>query len=95
MHGETKGARTESKIASPVFIASAGGNDYRIGIRDAEAAEHHINGLGTYNADSLTEGGTCRNLGKSRYDTLKRLGNFIASSEFIEGPCLLLEKGGN
>jgi hypothetical protein len=43
MYGETKEIHTESRIARPVFIASAGGNDYRIGVRDAK---HHISSVG-------------------------------------------------
>jgi|ERR1019366_5024725 hypothetical protein len=38
-----KEAHTVSRIARPVCIASAGGNDYRVGVRDVE---HSVGGLG-------------------------------------------------
>ena len=43
----------------------------------------------------MAEGSDRRNLRKDGYYTLERLHNLIASSEFSEGPCLLVENGGN
>jgi hypothetical protein len=80
-----KETHTANRTPRPVFIASTGGKYYRIGVRDVG---HPISG--SYHA---AEGGSGGHPGKSQYDTVEKLDNFIASSEFTEGPCLLLEKG--
>jgi hypothetical protein len=49
----------------------------------------------TYQVDIVAEGGDRGNLRKDGYYTLERLYDLIVSSEFSEGPCLLLENGGN